>query len=358
MRKSAQQHARVDDSCRRPLSLRHQRRARQAAGQRRRHEPRRARRVQARPPPRHRRGAGAAADRPRRRLRRDVSPDRPPTRQALRRRAAHRRRVDRRRRDGRARARPREARLHGRRPAAVVLKQERQRRILELVDAEGRAVATELSERLGVSGYTVRRDLDELAGAGRITRVHGGALSATPATYEERQTHALAGKLATARAAAGMLRAGQTVILDGGSTALQLAAHVRGATVITHSPPVASALAGQNEVILIGGTLDPRAMVATGATTIAAYREISAGILFLGVWALDATHGLSGGYREESEVRRTMIESAKIVVGLADATKLGTVAPFRYAAATALTHLATDGEDTTEYEEMGIEILR
>jgi DeoR/GlpR family transcriptional regulator of sugar metabolism len=238
-----------------------------------------------------------------------------------------------------------------------VLKEERQRRIVELVDVEGRAVATELSARLGVSGYTVRRDLDELAEAGRIARVHGGALSTTPASYEKRQTHALTGKLATARAAARMLEPDQTVILDGGSTALLLAAHIRGATVITHSPPVASALAG-NEVILIGGTLDPRAMVATGATTIRAYADITADILFLGVWAIDAEHGLSGGYGEESEVRRTMIGSAKTIVGLADATKLNTIAPFRYAPATALTHLATDGEDTRPYEDLGIEILR
>jgi DeoR/GlpR family transcriptional regulator of sugar metabolism len=238
-----------------------------------------------------------------------------------------------------------------------VLKEERQRRILELVDTEGRAVATELSARLGVSGYTVRRDLDELAEAGRITRVHGGALSATPATYAERQTHAVPGKIATARAAARMLHPGQTVILDGGSTALLLAEHIRGATVITHSPPVAMALEG-NEVIVIGGIFESRAAVNTGATTIAAYRDIQADVLFLGVWALDAKHGLSGGYREESEVRRAMLDSARTVVGLADATKLGTVAPFRYAAATALTHLATDGEDTQAFEDLGIEILR
>jgi DeoR/GlpR family transcriptional regulator of sugar metabolism len=238
-----------------------------------------------------------------------------------------------------------------------VLKEERQRRIVELVDAEGRAVATELSERLGVSGYTVRRDLDELAATGRITRVHGGALSMTPASYQQRQVHALPGKIATANVAARMLKPGQTVILDGGSTALLLAEHIRDATVITHSPSVAGALAG-NEVILVGGTLDPRAMVATGATTIRAYADISADILFLGVWAIHAQHGLSGGYREESEVRRTMIQSARTVVGLADATKLNTVAPFRYAPATALTHLATDGEHTKPYEELGIEILR
>jgi DeoR/GlpR family transcriptional regulator of sugar metabolism len=238
-----------------------------------------------------------------------------------------------------------------------VLKEERQRRIVELVDAEGRAVATELSERLGVSGYTVRRDLDELAETGRITRVHGGALSMTPTTYQQRQVHALPGKIATANVAARLLQPGQTVILDGGSTALHLAEHIRGCTVITHSPSVASALAG-NEVILVGGTLDPRAMVATGATTVRAYADITADVVFLGIWAIHAEHGLSGGYREESEVRRTMIQSAKTVVGLADATKLNTVAPFRYAPATALTHLATDGEHTKPYEELGIQILR
>jgi len=238
-----------------------------------------------------------------------------------------------------------------------VLKEERQRRIVELVDAEGRAVATELSERLGVSDYTVRRDLDELAETGRITRVHGGALSMTPTSYQQRQVHALPGKIATANVAARLLKPGQTVILDGGSTALHLAEHIRGCTVITHSPSVASALAG-NEVILVGGTLDPRAMVATGATTVRAYADITADVVFLGIWAIHAEHGLSGGYREESEVRRTMIQSAKTVVGLADATKLNTVAPFRYASATALTHLATDGEHTKPYEELGIEILR
>jgi DeoR/GlpR family transcriptional regulator of sugar metabolism len=240
-----------------------------------------------------------------------------------------------------------------------VLKAERQRRILAVVESEGRAVATDLSERLGVSGYTVRRDLDELARERRLRRVHGGALSATPDTYAERQVHAVPGKIATAEAAARVLRPGQTVILDGGSTALLLAGHIRGGTVITHSPPVAMALAGNGaEVILIGGTLEPRAMVATGAETIRAYRDISADVCFLGVWALHAEHGLSCGYFEESEVRRAMISSARAVVGLASAEKLGTVAPFRYAAATALTHLATDSEDTTPYEELGIGILR
>jgi DeoR/GlpR family transcriptional regulator of sugar metabolism len=242
-----------------------------------------------------------------------------------------------------------------------MLKQERQRRILELVETDGRVVATHLQDVLGVSGYTVRRDLDELAQARRLERVHGGALarSTTPVTYEERQIHALAGKKATAQAAARMLRPGQTVILDGGSTALLLAEHIRSGTVITHSPPVATALAKQGvEVILVGGTLEPRALVATGAETIRAYRNVSADVCFLGVWAIHAEHGLSGGYFEESEVRRTMLERAETVVGLVSAEKLQTVAPFRYGPATALTHLATEADETEPFEQLGIEIVR
>lgn len=239
-----------------------------------------------------------------------------------------------------------------------MLKQERQQRILELVEAEGRVVATDLQQALGVSGYTIRRDLDELAQARRLRRVHGGALSNTPTTYEARQTHALAGKIATAAAAAKFLQGAETVILDGGSTALELAAHIRGGTVITHSPPIAMALADRVETILVGGTLDPRSLTATGAETIRAYRNVTADVCFLGVWAIHAEHGLSGGYFEESEVRRTLVERAAAVVGLADATKLETVAPFKYAPASALTHLATDATDTGPYEQLNIEILR
>ena len=248
-----------------------------------------------------------------------------------------------------------------------MLKQERQRRILDLLAAEGRVVAAELEGVLGVSGYTVRRDLDELAEARRLQRVHGGALARSPvaATYEGRSAQALPGKLAVARAAAQLLEPGATAIVDGGSTALALAdatAPGHTGTFVTHSPPVAVALARRPgcEVVLIGGTLDPRAMVATGARTVEGYRGIAADVLFLGVWALHAEHGISGGYFEESEVRRALLDRADRVVGLASREKLGTVAPFPVGPATALTHLATDAPPsvTAPFEDLGIAVLR
>jgi DeoR/GlpR family transcriptional regulator of sugar metabolism len=247
-----------------------------------------------------------------------------------------------------------------------VLKEERQRRILDVLAREGRVVATDLQRTLGVSGYTIRRDLDELAEHRHLQRVHGGALARSPVatTYEERSRQSVEGKRAVADAAARLLKPGETVIIDGGSTALALVDAIppdhRG-TFITHSPPVAAALAGR-EVVVIGGTLDPRAMVAVGAHTIDAYSRITADVCFLGVWAIHASAGISSGYYEEAEVRRVLVQRADRVVGLASRDKLGTTAPFGIAPATALTHLATEPDVAAElvdpFAELGIRVVR
>jgi DeoR/GlpR family transcriptional regulator of sugar metabolism len=250
-----------------------------------------------------------------------------------------------------------------------MLKEERHRRILELLHSEGRLVAAELPEVLGVSGHTIRRDLDELAGARSLQRVHGGALARSPvaATYADRQTQAVEGKIATARAAATLLEPGQVVILDGGSTALHLVDAIPAGhtgTFVTHSPPVATALARHRglEVLLVGGTLDPRAMVAVGAQAIESFRRVSADLCFLGVWALHPTGGISTAYFEEAEVRRVLVGCADRVVGLASREKLGTAAAFTIAPATALTHLATEPDVPDAvlrpFTELGLHILR
>ena len=250
-----------------------------------------------------------------------------------------------------------------------MLKQERQRRILELLQRDGRLVAAELPAVLGVSGHTVRRDLDELADARSLQRVHGGALARSPvaATYEDRRVQAVTGKIATARAAATLLEPGQVVVLDGGSTALHLVDAIPAGhtgTFVTHSPPVAAALARRPglEVIMVGGTLDPRAMVAVGAQTVERFRRVSADICFLGIWALHPSGGISTGYYEEAEVRRVLVDCADRVVGLASREKLGTAAAFTIAPATALTHLATEPDvpaaTLAPFAELGLHVLQ
>jgi DeoR/GlpR family transcriptional regulator of sugar metabolism len=250
-----------------------------------------------------------------------------------------------------------------------LLKAQRHERILGLLAERGQVQASALSELFGVSSYTVRRDLDELAEGGRLERVHGGAVlaSTVPKTFEGRQSQGLAEKAESARAAMQLLEPSQLVIVDGGSTAQAFVdALPRGypATFITHSPAIASTLITRDpaEVVLIGGRLDPFSRTAVGSTAVAAYRGISADLCVLGVWGINLTQGISSPYYEESLVRATMVEAANQVVGLAISAKLGTGGPFTVAPADALTHLAveqaTPESQTEPYSDAGIKILR
>jgi DeoR/GlpR family transcriptional regulator of sugar metabolism len=249
-----------------------------------------------------------------------------------------------------------------------VLKEERQQRLLEILGAEGRLVASELGERLGVSGYTVRRDLEELSEAGQLQRVHGGAVARSRVgdTYDQRAEQEVSGKRAVARAAATLVQPGGVHIIDGGTTALALVDALPSAvtgTFVTHSPLVAAALARRSgiEVVQLGGVVDHRAMVAVGAETIRAYERVSADVCFLGVWSLSVQGGIAGRYPEEAEVRRTMVARADRVVGLCSADKLNTAAAFASAPATALTHIATEPavpeSALAPFRELGIEVV-
>lgn len=250
-----------------------------------------------------------------------------------------------------------------------MLKHERHRWILDRLRADGRVLASAVSTELGISDDTVRRDLADLAGAGVLQRVHGGAVPTSPAVvpFTAREQQAPEAKRAIARAAAGLLRDGQAVILDGGTTARlvaeELAPGLR-ATVITHSPTVAEVLAEHPtvEVILLGGRLQKASRVAVGAATVEALRMVRADVYLLGVGALHPEVGLSTGDLEEAHVKRAMIASAAEVVALTTPEKLGTAARYVFGAVADLTHLVTDGsaEDAqlAPYEKLGVTIVR
>src|SRR5579884_4146116 len=170
---------------------------------------------------------------------------------------------------------------------AGMLTAERKQYILGALRRDGKVVAKALSDELGTSEDTIRRDLRELATEGRLQRVHGGALPSSPAVvdFAGRQQLAPDGKLAVGRAAAKMIRPGQVVILDGGTTTLQLAAHLPAelrATVVTHSPTIAVALVEHPniEVVLLGGRLFKHSVVTVGAATVEAISRIRADIYF------------------------------------------------------------------------------
>ncbi len=249
-----------------------------------------------------------------------------------------------------------------------MLKQERQGRILDILRMEGKLIATDLSFALNVSEDTVRRDLRELAESGKLQRVHGGALprSAVEMNYAAREQQASAGKAAVARAAVKLIEDGQVIIMDGGSTVLQVVRRLPAdleATVVTHSPRIAVALAEYSgiEVIVVGGILYKTDLLSVGAETVKAFSSINADLCLQGIWGLHPEVGITYPNFEEVHVKRAMMDSADQVVALASAEKLGTASSFFVAPVSEFTHIVTERTVPEEmlrpYRELGVSIL-
>ena len=250
-----------------------------------------------------------------------------------------------------------------------MLTAERRRSIMQTLLREGKVLASELSEHLNVSEDTIRRDLRELAASGVLQRVHGGALPLAPAiaSFTVRQQQSPGAKAAIARAAIRLIRQDQVIIMDGGTTPLQVAQHLPHdlrATVITHSPHVALALAEHPliEVIVIGGKLYKHEIVTIGAATVEAFRNIRADLCFLGIGSLHPEVGISTFDLDEAYVKRAMIASSAEVVALTSAEKLGMAAPYIVGPLSDLTHLVTDHSVSNDvlapYRAAGITIVR
>lgn len=250
-----------------------------------------------------------------------------------------------------------------------MLTAERRQYILDILRRDKKVLSSELSTALNVSEDTIRRDLRELAESGLLQRVHGGALLASPAiaSYADRQKQAPKEKEAIARAAAKLVCPGQVVILDGGTTTLQVACHLPldlQATIVTNSPPIAVALADHPyvEVVMLGGQLYKKAIVNVGAAAVESLRMIRADLCMLGVCSLHPEIGISVTNLNEAHIKRAMIAGAAEVVGLATAAKLDTAAPYVVESIHALTYLVTaptvSNEVLAAYKNLGLAIVR
>ena len=243
---------------------------------------------------------------------------------------------------------------------------ERRQAILARVERDGRVVAAELVTSLGVSEDTVRRDLRDLGEQGLLYRVHGGALASAPpkSSFALRLELSREEKVALAEAALPLVAGARVIVLDGGTTTLELARRLPvlyGGTVVTNSPPVASVLANhpKAEVILVGGRLLKYAQVAVGAAAVEAFHTVRADICVLGICSLHPDVGVTTPDDEEAHVKRAMVASAGEVIALATADKLRTASPWVVAQLAEIDHLVTDGsaELTRPYASAGIDVV-
>src|ERR1700752_57268 len=248
----------------------------------------------------------------------------------------------------------------------IALKEERHQYILEQLGSEGRVLAADLSSRYRVSEDTIRRDLRELASSGKIQRVHGGALPrrAEAVPFVSRQQIDMESKIGIARAAADLIRDGQVVLTDGGTTNLRIASYLsreRSATIVTNSPPLALALADHPKlsVLMLGGNFLKEARVTTGIDTIRQVESIRADLCFLGMCSLHPEVGITVADREEAYVKQAMIGASTEVVGLISLGKMGTSLPYLVGPASRLARLITDASDEdvlNPYRSQGIEV--
>jgi DeoR/GlpR family transcriptional regulator of sugar metabolism len=237
--------------------------------------------------------------------------------------------------------------------------------LLERLRREGRIIAKDLAADLGISEDSIRRDLRELAAAGLCQRVYGGALPASPAIadYAARQDLAVSGKQRVAAAAATLIEPGSTAILDGGTTALAVAGALPvdlRATIVTHSPTVASALARHQEVevYLIGGRLFKHSMVACGAAAVEAARGLHADIFLLGVTGVHPQAGLTTGDADEAAMKRALARQAADTYVLASSEKVGAASRFAVLPLAEVACLVTDASaDHPTIRELDIQVM-
>jgi DeoR/GlpR family transcriptional regulator of sugar metabolism len=214
-----------------------------------------------------------------------------------------------------------------------MLAETRRRRLQELITRQGYATLDELVRVLGVSESTIRRDLEALDLAGSVKRTHGGAIYAgevrSMPAFDERTGTAAAEKRAIGQAAAALIQDGDTVLLDGGTTTLEVARALVGRRiqVVTNSLPIAQLLASspQTDLILIGGYVYPRTGVALGPLAIATMQSLRVRTAILGAGGI-VPEGIYNSNSLLVETERQMMSCAQAVMIVADHTKFGRLA--------------------------------
>ncbi|MCA8093714.1 DeoR/GlpR family DNA-binding transcription regulator [Burkholderia anthina] len=215
-----------------------------------------------------------------------------------------------------------------------MLVEERYRRIKALLRDHGTVSVEHMTDALGVSRETIRRDLIELVTLGEIRRVHGGAMLAdSEAPFNERAGIRIREKRAIARGALAYVQSGQTLFVDAGTTTAILAEALATRVnlhVITNSVAVAASLAtvrtgrpGNHDVHLLGGTFNASIGATYGGAAIGEVYRFHADLALLAPVGVDAVHGASSFVPAEAEMADAMSRNAKRTLILADYSKVG-----------------------------------
>jgi DeoR/GlpR family transcriptional regulator of sugar metabolism len=245
--------------------------------------------------------------------------------------------------------------------------------ILEAVKESKIVRVSELSRQFGVSEVSVRRDLVKLGEYGLLRRVHGGAVSAMQQTehfYDEKQSLRLAEKQRIGKAAAALIKPGERIILDSGTTVLEISREITrnpaqwdGLTVITASFPIFRELSMLRSIhlVVLGGIYLPEFQTLVGPHTMGALRDLHADKLFLGADGLSFQSGVTTSNVLEAEVSRAMTRAAREIIVVSDSSKIDAIGFANIIPLTSAHRLVTDSGAPEAFaanlREQGVEVL-
>ncbi len=247
---------------------------------------------------------------------------------------------------------------------------ERREQLLQFVEARQRVTIPQICEAFTVSPATARRDLEALEGEGKVRRFHGGALAVQSAppepSFAERSGEQAEEKRRIGRAAAALVRDGETLLLGSGTTVLEVARSLRqhrDLTVITNSLLVMNMLADVPSVTLIGlgGILRSTEQSFIGHLTEQALGELRVNKVILGIRAIDLATGITNDYLPETQTDRKILSISREVIVVADHTKCERISSVFLAPLSQVHTLITDTQApesfTSALRQMGIQVL-
>jgi DeoR/GlpR family transcriptional regulator of sugar metabolism len=244
---------------------------------------------------------------------------------------------------------------------------ERQRLLLKRVEEDGRIASAQAALDFAVSEDTIRRDLRELADAGLVDRVHGGALRKSKVShrFDRRLASNEAQKAQLALRALSFIAPDMVVMLDQSTSNLTLARQLPvdiGLTIVTPSPDIAVAALdrGVSRLVLVGGAVDPVSRSASGAGALEQLAGMKPDLCFLGACAVDLSNGVTAVDYDDACLKRAMVAGSRSVVALITADKLDTSAAYKVAPFSHLDHMVTEKDVPNailaRYSNSGVEI--
>ena len=241
---------------------------------------------------------------------------------------------------------------------------ERHQKIYELLRNHKNLSIDKLSSILEISKMTVRRDLDRLTKKGIVQRVHGRAVISRTNEYEPpymiRSLEMMQEKQMIGRLAASLIKDNAVIVVDVGSTLLELVRSIpenHNITVITNWIPVAVELSrkrGLFNLVLVGGKVFTDELSIVGGYPKEMLKDFNADIAFLGVGGISDKFGITDFNMDEVQVKKQMIKSSREVIVLADHSKFGRVAPMKIADIKLIDKIITD-DGLREKDKINIE---